>query len=169
MNRNSPELIVIPLAFLVLIVMLFGLVRLSRGNRGAVAPAQNSGEQVGEPAVSQNQNGQPSQGAGSFQIIPDSELVYGPVHEGWRIEDVVSAESFLGKYSESVEGVTLSGTEIIQLVADRTRVSPRLLVAMLEFRGGWLRKANIADDGYAMGYRFASTSGLYSQMICKTH
>lgn len=166
MNRNSPELVIIPLAFLVLILMLFGLMRISGQNRGTTAPTQNSGVQANEPAVSQNQETQSStQASGSFRIIPDSELVYGPVHEGWRVEDVISAESYLGKYTESVEGVVLNGPEIIQLVADRTRVSPRILIAMLEFRGGWIRKANIADDGYAMGYRSATASGLYSQMI----
>ncbi|MCZ7671437.1 MAG: hypothetical protein M5U34_32040 [Chloroflexi bacterium] len=49
---------------------------------------------------------------------------------------------FLLDYTEEVEGTVLTGPQIVQLIADRFSVNPRLLLAALEYSSGWVTKAH---------------------------
>lgn len=102
----------------------------------------------------------------SFKIIPDSELVYGPVAKDF---DVFEAASFFGGYLETyrevLEGREMSGPEILQLMADRFSVNPRLLFALLEHQSGWITQPEIADDRYPLGYELNGYEGLYYQLF----
>ncbi len=49
-----------------------------------------------------------------------------------------SATQGVAQYSEAVNGREMSGAEIIQLAAQQYSVGPRVLLALLELRGGWL-------------------------------
>lgn len=103
----------------------------------------------------------------SFKIIPDSELVYGPAAKGFDVQTFVAPfNSYLLAYHEEVEGQLLSGPAIVQLLADRYSMNPRLLLAVLEYRTGWVTQAAAAvvDDGYPMGQRQENISGLYRQL-----
>ncbi|HOA21210.1 MAG TPA: LysM peptidoglycan-binding domain-containing protein [Anaerolineaceae bacterium] len=104
----------------------------------------------------------------NFKIIPDSELFYSPSAVGF---DTISvAAQFGGKlnrYSEKLEdGTTLRGAEIVQRVADEFSVNPRLLLAVLEYRSGWVSsegKTGITED-YPLGLKDANRKGLYKQL-----
>ena len=106
----------------------------------------------------------------SFKIIPDSELVYGPAAR--ELDVVAFAEAhggFLNSYNEEVEGVVLSGPEVVQLVADRFSVNPRLLLAALEYSSGWVTEpvevvTELADVRYPLGYIDDSIPSLYWQL-----
>jgi LasA protease len=101
----------------------------------------------------------------SFKIIPDSELVYGPAAEGFDIYAAISAHNgYLLRHSEDVEGQLLSGPEIVQLVANRFSVNPRLLLAVIEHRSGWVTRSTLLDDGYPLGHVAPGASGLYKQL-----
>jgi len=69
------------------------------------------------------------------KILPDSELVYGPLSPSLNIADVIQGEGgFLKDFSQEVNGVTMSGDQVVQLIAQDYSVNPRLLLAVLEYR-----------------------------------
>lgn len=103
----------------------------------------------------------------SFKIIPDSELVYGPAGGLFDLHNVITGwGGFLGQFKEQVEGRELSGAELIQLVANRYSVNPRLLLALLEYQSGWLTNKDVHPDSlsYPMGYLHEDWQGLFGQL-----
>ncbi len=101
----------------------------------------------------------------SFKLIPDSELVYGPSAVDF---DVAEAAAFFGgyllEYEEEIEGTRMTGPQIVQLVADRFSVNPRLLLAILDHVSGWVSQLDAEDDGYPMDYERSEYEGLYQQL-----
>lgn len=105
----------------------------------------------------------------SFKIIPDSELVYGPTVDGFQVGDFLRRfypQSTLLRYSETVEGRPLNGAGVVDLVAVRFSVNPRLLLAMIEHRTGWVSQSdpNFENNFYPMGFDAPGTHGLYNQL-----
>ncbi|MGW8318593.1 MAG: LysM peptidoglycan-binding domain-containing protein [Candidatus Promineifilaceae bacterium] len=101
----------------------------------------------------------------SFKIIPDSELVYGPGARGFDVRaQAASLGGFLDRYQEEVEGQDLSGPEVVQLIADRFSVNPRLLLAIIEHRSGWVTQPPAGDQEYPLGYVRSGYEGLYRQL-----
>lgn len=98
------------------------------------------------------------------RLLPDSELVYGPSGRNFSIADAIPDDSYLRRYRDTVEGVSLNGIEVVQLVADRTRVHPRLLLAVLEYRSGWVTESNPPDDGRPLSQTTTGLTGLYKQL-----
>jgi len=106
------------------------------------------------------------QGIGS-KIIPDSELVYGPLAETFDVKEFVGKyDSYLAQYSEAVDGQILSGPEIVDRVALDYSVNPRLLLAILEYQSGWITKAYPDQDArdFPIGIRDNWRKGLYLQL-----
>ena len=110
-----------------------------------------------------------SQSAGrQAWLLPDSELVYSP---GAKDLDVVSlVESYggyLNEYRERVEGEWLHGPEVVLRAAQDHSINPRLLLAILEQRGGWLTYPE-TPRGLALPYpiwpRDPRLQGLYLQL-----
>ncbi len=112
----------------------------------------------------------------AFKLVPDSELVYGPGAVGFNLTAYVRAwNGYLAHYTEelpgryldgSTEGRTLTGTEIVQVVAERYSVSPRVLLALLEYQSGWLTERNPGSNtlAYPMGYVTPGREGLFRQL-----
>lgn len=101
----------------------------------------------------------------AFKIIPDSELVYGPAAKDFRVQDFAALfNGYLMGYREEVEGLSLSGPEIVALVANRYSVNPRLLLAVLEHRAGWVTQGGALDDGFPLGRVDTLLPGLYRQL-----
>ncbi len=108
---------------------------------------------------------QPVQVGPSLKLIPDSELVYGPAAADFDTAEFVQAlGGFLASYSEEVEGQQLSGSAVVQLIADRYSINPRLLLAVLEHQSGWVTLPNPANTNYPLGYEDPNTAGLYLQL-----
>ena len=100
-----------------------------------------------------------------FKIIPDSELVYGPAARDFEARSFVSGlNGYLLRVSEEVEGQALDGPAILQLVADRHSVNPRLLLAVVEHRTGWVTQATPAATTADLGAGAIVTPGLYGQL-----
>jgi LasA protease len=102
-----------------------------------------------------------------YKIIPDSELIYGPYAHAFDIGAFVSQyDSYLSHYSEEVEGQTITGAQIVQMVAQDYSVNPRLLLAVLEYQSGWVTKANPAEEtkDYPLGNKDSWRKGLYLQL-----
>ncbi|NIS78799.1 MAG: LysM peptidoglycan-binding domain-containing protein [Anaerolineales bacterium] len=103
----------------------------------------------------------------NFKIIPDSELVFGPSSALFDLKGEINhRQGYLASYTQEIENRILSGAEIVQLVAQRYSVNPRLLVALLEFQGGWLTNSELSWEKkvYPMGYYRPDWGGLFSQL-----
>ena len=103
----------------------------------------------------------------SNKIIPDSALVYGPASLLFDLNAFTGGwASHLTVYGETVDGVKLTGPGLVQLVAQRYSVDPRLLLAALEWQSGWVRSSNpsAVERTYPMGYVAPGTEGLFSQL-----
>jgi LasA protease len=105
-----------------------------------------------------------------FKIMPDSELVYGPSLEGFSVERALEVlpNSFLANYQEELNGRMWSGGEIVERVALEQSVSPRLLLALLEYESGWLSQETVAEDAALYPMRYTGNPsqiyGLYRQL-----
>ncbi|NDJ77858.1 MAG: peptidoglycan DD-metalloendopeptidase family protein [Chloroflexi bacterium] len=105
-----------------------------------------------------------------LKLIPDSELVYSPAASDFSVaEFLADRESYLSTYSErsSYDDQVRSGPEIITTVATNYSVNPRLLLALLEYRGGWLSQpqASSSAERYPFGLVDDGLQGLEDQTI----
>lgn len=77
-----------------------------------------------------------------FQIIPDHAFVNGPADIGFNTAAFVANQpGWLEEYRVYVSGETRSGAEMVNYVAINYSISPRLLLAILEYQGGALTKS----------------------------
>ncbi|HEX9385022.1 MAG TPA: LysM peptidoglycan-binding domain-containing protein [Anaerolineales bacterium] len=106
----------------------------------------------------------PNRGS-SFKMIPDSELVYGPASAQFDLEAFVHEKGgYLANYTQDVNGEPLSGVQIITRLAQSYSVNPRLLLALLEYRGGWVTNAAPDNVDYPLGFQDSYYAGLYRQV-----
>lgn len=109
---------------------------------------------------------QPGRAPGD-NLVPDSEVVYGPAYAGFDVNAFAGKfGGFLTRYAETVEGTSMTGPQIVQLVAGRFSVGPRVLLAILEMQSGWVtgHPANDTQASYPMGYANPRWVGLYRQL-----
>ena len=102
------------------------------------------------------------------KLIPDSELVYSPTASGFNVASFIKfQQGFLKAYSEDVDGEVWSGVEIIDFVAQNYSVNPRLLLALLEYRGHWITELSPSEQAtsYSMGLANDNRTGLLKQML----
>jgi len=103
----------------------------------------------------------------SFKIIPDSELVYGPFNMAFDPTAFIQSKGgYLASYSETADGQTLSGAQIVERVAKDYSVNPKLLLALLDYRAGWVsnQHPDPATFQYPLGYADGWHTGLYRQL-----
>jgi len=103
----------------------------------------------------------------AVKLIPDSELVYGPAYIDFDLAGFVDRQDgYLADYAEDVEGELRTGTEIVQLVAQRFSVGPRVLLTLLELQSGWVTDPSPAGDTlvYPMGHVEGYQEGLFFQL-----
>jgi LasA protease len=102
------------------------------------------------------------------KIIPDSELVYSPSAVDFDVEDFINqAGGYLSRYKEWLGSTQwTSGAEIVQKIATENSINPRLLLALVEYQGGWVygQPANAKQEDYPLGKVELSLKGLYSQL-----
>jgi LasA protease len=103
----------------------------------------------------------------SFKVIPDSELVYGPASVEFDVEAFALAEGgYLANYTEEIGTRTVSGGDVVALVASDYSVNPRLLLAVLEHESHWVTEANppATSFDYPLGLVHPNRIGLYHQL-----
>ncbi|HLO32158.1 MAG TPA: LysM peptidoglycan-binding domain-containing protein [Anaerolineales bacterium] len=101
----------------------------------------------------------------SFKIIPDSELVYGPASAEFDVQTFIQDHGgYLANYTQDVNDETLTGAQIIQRVAQDYSVNPRLLLALLEYRSGWITNPTPQNVDYPLGFYENYYAGLYRQI-----
>lgn len=109
----------------------------------------------------------PGSPGSAFKIIPDAELVFSPSAVGFDIEKFITSQGgYLADYEEDVEGETLSGAQIVERVARDFSVNPRILLALLEYRSGWVTQKNPGEERreFPILQAEAWRTGLYLQL-----
>jgi LasA protease len=100
-----------------------------------------------------------------LKLIPDSELVYGPAYIHFNLPAFVAEQGgYLANYSEVVEGEHRSGANIVQLVSQRFSVGPRVLLALLELRAGWVTQPSPPADKLDAPLGNVGQAGLFNQL-----
>ncbi len=106
-----------------------------------------------------------------FRIIPDSRLVRAPGSDAFDIDGFIDAQpGFIRTASDEVGEITYSARIIIKRVSLEYSVDARLLLALLEYKGGWLSNASpsVYAQTYAMGAPASpfgfDRDGLYRQL-----
>lgn len=102
-----------------------------------------------------------------FQILPDNLFVYGPAQQGFDpVAFVKEQPGWFKDYTFYASGSNRTGGELINLLCQNYSISPRLLLALIEFQMGGLSKPepNVNINGYPLGYRDYAHQGLYLQL-----
>lgn len=104
----------------------------------------------------------------SAQILPDSEVVYSPTSIGFDIRDYVAGQGgYLSTYREYLASVGwVDGAQAVEKAAIENSINPRLLLALLEYQGNWVRgqPANLFQMDYPLGRPDLMERGLFSQL-----
>ena len=102
------------------------------------------------------------------RFYPDSEVIFSVSAADFSVADYVyQAGGYLNSYGEYFKvDEYLTGIEVIERISDGYSISPRLLLALLEFQGGWVYGS---PDGifyeYPLGYQNEDYRGLYLQLM----
>jgi LysM repeat protein len=104
----------------------------------------------------------------SRKIMPDSELVYSPSAQSFKIEGYVnSAGGKLSTYREYMATVGwITGADGVQRIAFGSSINPRMLLALIHYYTGWVQgqpKPGV-DETYPLGYHDPLYPGLYQQL-----
>jgi murein DD-endopeptidase MepM/ murein hydrolase activator NlpD len=100
-----------------------------------------------------------------FKILPDSELVYSLGVAGFDVDAFVAEQGgYLARHREFVRGATRSGAEVVLIAALDHSVSPRLLLAPLEYQSGWVTDPAVPEDKTFPIYHNPQRQGLFNQL-----
>lgn len=102
-----------------------------------------------------------------FKILPDSQFVYGPAQKGFDpVSFVKSQPGWLKDYVVYATGNNRDGGQMVQLLAENYSVSPRLILALIEYQTGALTKPtqDPATADYPLGFEDTAHKGLYLQL-----
>jgi len=101
------------------------------------------------------------------RLMPDSEVVYSPSTAGFSIQEYLDQNGgYLGTYQEEIDGRTFNGAQIVQRVASETSTNPRLLLAVVEYRSGWVRGglSSNQDLKHPLELYIPDYAGLYAEL-----
>lgn len=102
----------------------------------------------------------------SFQIIPDHAFVNGPTHTGFNTAAFVASQpGWLKSYRAYVAGTWRSGAELVDYVSVNYSLSPRLLLAILEYQGGALTAAEPPVSRNLLGFSRTYWETPYLQLV----
>jgi len=103
-----------------------------------------------------------------YQILPDSLFVNGPAQVGFDTSAFINSQpGWLKNYSFFVGDKTERGGELIDGIAGDYSISPRLLLAVIEYDCKALSDPTTPEnvDAYFLGYANANDKGLYRQLL----
>jgi murein DD-endopeptidase MepM/ murein hydrolase activator NlpD len=101
-----------------------------------------------------------------FQSIPDYAFVNGPDQIGFSTSAFVAdTNGWLKNFRAYAGGENRTGAEMVDYVAMNYSVSPRLLLAILEYQTGALTQPEAPPGKYALGLRKSFYDGIYLQLV----
>ncbi|HEY9088067.1 MAG TPA: LysM peptidoglycan-binding domain-containing protein [Anaerolineaceae bacterium] len=101
------------------------------------------------------------------KLIPDSELVNGPVNAFFDLNAYIQgAGGYLSRYRMELDDESYTGAQVVERVAQEYSVNPRLLLALIEDRSGWLTDPAEPQGEriYAAGWGDPRRESLYLQL-----
>ncbi len=103
----------------------------------------------------------------SFQSLPDIAFVYGPADRGFNTSAFVTVQrGWLKDFRDYVAGSWKDGAGMVEQVATDFSISPRLLLAILEYQSQALSNPELPQTGgYTLGYRDPYHRGVYLQLV----
>ena len=102
-----------------------------------------------------------------YQILPDSLYVNGPLQTDFNtVEFVKRSPGWFKNYEFFTSAGTLKGGELINHIASNFSISPRLLLALVEYQTGALSSLDPSkvEEEYPLGFRHYANKGLYRQL-----
>jgi hypothetical protein len=101
-----------------------------------------------------------------FRVLPDNLFVNGPSAIGFDTAEFVARRpGWLKDYTAYAGGKNRSGAGIVDYVATNFSISPRLLLALLEFQTGALSQPRAPGGHYPLGYEDYNYPDLYMQLV----
>lgn len=103
-----------------------------------------------------------------YQILPDGLFVNGPAQQGFETEAFVQSQpGWLKHFVQYAAGQNRSGAEIVDYVAVNFSISPRLLLALLDFHTGALTTPEppVTLWEYPLEFVSGAHRGLYLQLV----
>jgi LasA protease len=101
-----------------------------------------------------------------FQILPNSQFVDGPATTGFDTAAFVALQpGWLKSYTALAGDSFHSGVEMVDLVAINYSISPRVLLALLDYQTGALSQPVPPSGRFPLGQIDHNFSGLYMQLI----
>ena len=100
-------------------------------------------------------------------LLPDSEVIYSPSTLDFSIENFIqNAPGYLSTYGEMVDGEWASAAEIFNRVSSDHSINPKILLAFLEYRSGWVSGQPAGTDAiyYPLGFKVPGYQGLYYEL-----
>jgi len=102
----------------------------------------------------------------TYKSIPDHAFVNGPAQIGFNTSAFVAATSGWWKdYRAYAGGQMRTGAEIVDYVATNYSISPRLLLALLEYQVGALTQPEQPSVKYLLGFRRTFYTSPYLQLV----
>ena len=102
----------------------------------------------------------------AYQSIPDHAFVNGPSQIGFSTSAfVASTGGWLKDYRIYAGEKMRTGAEAVDYVAMNYSISPRLLLALLEYQAGALTQPEIPAGKYLLGFRRTFYEGPYLQLV----
>jgi murein DD-endopeptidase MepM/ murein hydrolase activator NlpD len=104
--------------------------------------------------------------ASPYKMIPDSAFVNGPAQIGFNTSAFVASQfGWLKEYRAYAGGQYRSGAEIVDYVATNFSISPRLLLALLEYEAGALSQPAPPTPIYVLGFKQQYYETVYLQLV----
>ncbi len=99
-------------------------------------------------------------------LLPDSEIINSDCGRGFNIQEyVTAANGKLASFSQVVDSRTLSGVEVVKLVAEEASVNPRFLLAFIEYRSRWVSGSPAEPNlAHPLGLNIPNNEGLYLEL-----
>ena len=102
----------------------------------------------------------------AYQSIPDNAFVNGPSQIGFSTSAfVASTNGWLKNYRVYAGGEMRTGAEMVDYVSVNYSISPRLLLALLEFQTGAISNPQAPAGKYGLGMRRNFYEGMYLQLV----
>ena len=102
----------------------------------------------------------------AYQSIPDSAFINGPSQIGFSTSAFVEAtDGWLKNYRVYAGDKNRTGAEAVDYVATNYSISPRLLLALLEYQTGALTQPEMPSGKYILGFRRTFYDTPYLQIV----
>ena len=111
-----------------------------------------------------------SETSSTHKLLPDSEITFSPSTIDFDIHGFVDAAGgYLSTYEEYLASTGwTSGADIIGRVALEYSVNPRLLLAFLEFKSGWVYGFPDPNDEIALTYPMGHINGMKKNLYLQS-